>query len=125
MKDHRSDAAIEKIIRASVEITDVPDPELNSQLKAALYQREAVLQKQPATHALPLWYMPMICNLAAFSLLAVLALMIIENVYLSYFAAGICLYIGAAGILLTIVGVKRANIKEEITIRMKKRGVLS
>ena len=51
--------------------------------------------------------------------------MIIENVYLSYFAAGICLYIGAAGILLTIVGVKRANIKEEITIRMKKRGVLA
>ena len=49
----------------------------------------------------------------------------IENSYLSYFVAGICFYVGIAGILLTIVGVKRANIKEDITIRIEKRGVLA
>ena len=53
------------------------------------------------------------------------ALIVISNTYLSYFAAGICLYIGLAGVLLTIVGVKRTNMKEEITIRIEKRGALA
>ncbi len=69
--------------------------------------------------------MPMLLNLVTFVLLAVLALTVIENAYLSYFAAGICFYIALAGILITIVGVKRTNIKEDITIRIEKRGVLA
>ena len=103
----------------------VPAPELNNKLKAALYQQEAVLRKQPVMHKLSLWYLPMILNLVTFSLLSLFALIMIENMYLSYFAAGICFYVGVAGILLTVVGVKRANIKEEITIHIEKRGVLA
>ena len=125
MKDNHSNMKIEEIIRSSIKITDVPTPELNSKLKAALYQQEAVLRKQPAAHKLSLWYLPMVFNLITFSLLSLFALILIENIYLSYFVAGICFYIGAAGILLTIVGVKRANIKEDITILIKKRGVLA
>ena len=125
MRDNRSDIEIEEIIRSSMKMTDVPAPELNNKLKAALYQQEAILQKQPATHKLSLWYLPMVLNLITFSLLALFALIMIENIYLSYFAAGICFYIGAAGILLTIAGVKRGNIKEDITIRIEKRGVLA
>ena len=75
-------------------------------------------------HILSLWYLPMVLNLIMFLLLALFALMMIENIYLSYFAAGVCLYVGVAGILLTVVGVKRANIKEDITICIEKRGVL-
>nr|WP_286151698.1 hypothetical protein [Sporofaciens musculi] len=103
----------------------IPSPELNNKLKAALYQQEAVIRKQTATHTLSLWYLPMLLNLVTFSLLAVFALTIIENVYLSYFAAGICLYLCVAGILITIVGVKRTNLKEDITIRIEKRGILT
>ncbi|MCI8940831.1 MAG: hypothetical protein HFH12_12715 [Dorea sp.] len=125
MRDNRPNMEIEEAIRASMKLTDVPAPELNHKLKAALYQQEAVLQKQPATHKLSLWYLPMVLNLITFSLLALFALIMIENIYLSYFAAGICFYIGAAGILLTIVGVKRGNIKEDITIHIEKRGVLA
>lgn len=125
MKNTRSDTQIEALIRASVELTDVPAPELNHKLKTALYQQEAVLRKQPAAHALSLWFLPMILNLATFFLLAVSALTLIENVYFSYFAAGICFYGGAAGILLTAVGVKRTDIKEDLTIRIEKRGVLA
>ncbi len=125
MRDNRSDIEIEEVIKASMKITDVPDPELNNKLKAALYQQEAVLQKQPDAHTLSLWYLPMILNLITFTLLALFARIMIENVYLSYFAAGICFYIGVVGILFTIVGVKRANIKEDITIRIEKRGVLA
>ena len=58
-------------------------------------------------------------------MLAGAALIVISNTYLSYCAAGICLYIGLAGVLLTIVGVKRTNMKEEITIRIEKRGALA
>ena len=123
MRDNRSNMEIEEVIRASMEMTEVPDLELNNKLKAALYQQEAALRKQPATHKLSLWYLPMVFNLITFLLLAVLALIMIENSYLSYFVAGICFYVGIAGILLTIVGVKRANIKEDITIRIEKRGV--
>ena len=123
MKDNHSDMEMEEVIRASLRITDVPAPELNRKLKAALYQQEDALRKQPAAHKLSLWYLPMVFNLITFSLLAFLALIMIENIYLSYFAAGISFYVGVAGILLTIVGVKRANIKEDITIRIEKRGV--
>ena len=125
MRDNRYNMEIEEVIRASMEMTEVPDLELNNKLKAALYQQEAALRKQPATHKLSLWYLPMVFNLITFLLLAVLALIMIENSYLSYFVAGICFYVGIAGILLTIVGVKRANIKEDITIRIEKRGVLA
>ncbi len=124
MGDNRSDMEIEKVIRASLKMTDVPSPELNRKLKAALRRREAVLQNQPAMRKLSLWYVPMVLNLITFFLLAFLARIIIENVYLSYFVAGICLYVGAAGILLTLVGLKRANIKEKLTVRIEKRGVL-
>ncbi len=125
MRDNRPNTEIEEVIRASMKMTDVPAPELNKELKAALYQQEAVLRKQPVMHKLSLWYLPMILNLVTFSLLSLFALIMIENMYLSYFAAGICFYVGVAGILLTVVGVKRANIKEEITIHIEKRGVLA
>ena len=105
-------------------MTDVPSPELNRKLKAVLREQEAVLQKQPVMRKLSLWYVPMVLNLLTFSMLAFLARIIIENMYLSYFAAGSCLYVGAAGVLLTLVGLKRANIKEELTVRIGKRGVL-
>lgn len=124
MGDNRSDMEIEKVIRASLKMTDVPTPELNRKLKAALRRQEAVLQKQPAMRKLSLWYVPMALNLLTFSMLAFSARIIIENIYLSYFVAGSCLYAGAAGILLTLVGLKRANIKEKLTVRIVKRGVL-
>ena len=125
MRDDRLNAEIEEVIRASMKMDDVPAPELNHKLKAALYQQEAVLRREPAAHKLSLWYLPMVLNLIMFSLLALLALLMIENIYLSYFAVGLCVYVGMAGILLTLVGAKRANIKEDITIRIEKRGVLA
>lgn len=125
MRNDRSNMEIEEIIRASMKMTDVPEKELNFKLKAAVREQEALLRRESAMHKVSLWYLPMILNLIMFSLLALFALLMIENIYLSYFAAGICIYVGAAGILLTLVGVKRANIKEEITINIEKRGALA
>ena len=125
MKDNLLNEEIDEIIRASVKLTDEPAPELNCKLKAALYQQEAAMQNQPAMRTLSVWYLPMILNLAVFLMLSAASLMVINSIYLSYFAAGICLYIGLAGVLLTIAGVRRAGLKKEITIRVKKRGVLA
>lgn len=125
MSDNQTNMEIDAVIRTAMEMTDVPAPELNQKLKAVLYQQEAALQKQPAVRKVSLWYLPMVLNWITFSLLAVCALIGIENVYLSYFAAGVCFYAGVAGIVLTIAGVKRANIKEDITIRIEKGGVLT
>ena len=40
MRDNQSNIVIEEVIQASMKMTDVPDPELNQKLKAALYQQE-------------------------------------------------------------------------------------
>ena len=125
MKNDLFNTEIDEIIRASMKMADEPAPELNNKLKATLYQKEAAMRKQPSTCGFSLWYLPMILNLVTFIMLAGVALIVISNIYLSYFAAGICFYIGLAGVLLTIVGVKRTNMKEVITIRVEKRGALA
>lgn len=125
MKDNRFETEIDEIIRASLELPDEPDPELNNKLKAVLYQEEAAMRKRPALRVLSLWYIPMILNLVTFIMLAIISLMLISNTYLAYFAAGICLYIGLTGILLTVLGVKRTNIKKDIVVRVEKRGALT
>ena len=125
MKDNRFETEIDEIIRASLELPDEPDPELNNKLKAVLYQEEAAMRKKPALRVLSLWYIPMILNLVTFIMLAIISLMLISNTYLAYFAAGISLYIGLTGILLTVLGVKRTNIKKDIVVRVEKRGALT
>lgn len=123
MENKNYDLELDDLIRASVDITDKPSTELNNSLKACLYQRETVLRHQTPTRAISLWYLPMILNFITFGLLAVMALLIITNPYLSKFVAGICFYLSFAGIFITVLGVKRTTFKEEITIRVQKRGV--
>ena len=109
------------------EAAGLPEPsaQLNNALKAELYRREAVIRKAPATRSVVLWYVPMILNLITFAMLAGAALILISNVYLAFLAAGACLYLAAAGIVITVIGVKRTNIKEEITLHIQKRGALT
>ena len=75
MKNDLFNTEIDEIIRASMKLADEPDPELNNKLKATLYQKEAAMQKQPATRGFSLWYLPMILNLVTFIMLAGVALM--------------------------------------------------
>lgn len=125
MENKSYDNELNKLIRESMELKDTPSQELNQYLKTGLYQREAAIRKAADIHSIPLWFVPMILNFIIFSLFAVLALLIITNPYLASLAAGICVYIGIAGILITAVGVKRSNMKEAISVRVQKRGVIS
>lgn len=124
MENKNYDNELDELIRASIELKDTPSPELNKNLKVSLYKQEASLRKAAPTHSIPLWFVPMILNLVTFLLFAVFALMAISNPYLAKLTAGICIYIGIVGIIITVVGVKRANIKEAITVHIQKRGVL-
>lgn len=124
MEKRNYDSELDECIRMSMEIRDIPSVELNNKLRADIYSREAAMRREMPARAVSLWYLPMTLNLITFLLLAIAALLVINNPYLSALAAGICLYIGFAGVALTIVGVRRANIKEDITIHVRKRGVL-
>lgn len=123
MKNKNSDSELNELIRASMKLEDTPPTQLNNRLKASLYQRETAMQQTVPTHAIPLWFVPMILNFVTFSLFAVLALLTITNPYLSKLVAGICAYISVAGIMITTIGIKRTNMKEDIAVRVQKRGV--
>lgn len=124
MENKKMDSELDELIRSSMNMADTPSLELNSKLKAALYQQEAVMQRQTPAKAISLWYLPMILNFVTFCLLAVMSFLIIANPCLSKFVAAVCLYIGFAGFFITILGVKRTNLKEEITIIVEKRGAI-
>lgn len=124
MENKNYNNELDELIRASMELKDTPSPELNQQLKVNLYQRESAIRHNASIRSIPLWFVPMILNFIIFSLFAVFALLVIANPYLAKLTAGICAYIGAAGIVLTVVGIKRTNIKESLTIRIPKRGAL-
>lgn len=115
---------LDELIRASMELQDAPPPELNERLIASLYKQEAVMRQNAPVRSIPLWFVPMILNFVTFSLLAVLAILVIANPYLAKLTVGICAYISIAGILITAVGVKRTNMKEVMAVHVQKRGVL-
>lgn len=117
------DLKLDELIRTSMNTTDEPSLELNNSLKASLYHHESVLRRQAPARTFSLWYLPMILNFVTFILLAAAALLVIANPLLSKFIAGVCFYFSFAGIFITILGIKRTALKEELTIRIQKRGV--
>lgn len=123
MENKNHEDSLDGLIRAAMESEDKPSYALNARLKAELYQKEAAMA-ETQTRCVSLWYVPMIFNLISFSLLAVFALVTVSNPCIAWLAAGFCLYMGIAGILITLLGVKRADLKEAVTIHIQKRGVL-
>lgn len=125
MENRNYDNELDELIRVSMKVTDQPTTELNNNLKASLYKRESVLRKAVSTKVISLWYVPMILNIVIFSLFGILALLLIANPYLSLLTAAVCGYAGMAGVVITVVGVKRANMKENISIHIERRGAVT
>ena len=117
MESNDYESSLNELIRASMELEDEPSCELNIRLKAELYQKEAAMPGRQS-HSISLWYVPMILNFMTFSLFAVFALLVISNPYIAKLIAGICLYMSMAGAFITLWGVKRANLKEDVTVYM-------
>ena len=117
MKKEYDNTELDSLIRESYSRQDIPSPVLNNSLKAELYSREAEMRKTASAKKLSLWYLPMTVNLIIFLLLGAAAFVAISNPWLSFLVAAL------AGILLTVIGIRRANIKEEITVYIQKGDV--
>lgn len=120
-KDNDKDRKLEILIKESVKIEESPSVALNNQLKARLYEQEAVNRSKEGNYIISLWYMPMVLNFLMFSMFAVLALMLISNTCLAGFVAIGCGYMSVIGIVVTVLGLKRTNMKSDITLYIRKR----
>lgn len=118
----RYDTEIERIIRAAVQTDCQPSKETDETLKRKLYFREQVISREGQIKTIHVWYVPMLFNLIVFVLAGAAALLLIGDPWLSILAAGICFYFGAAGILITFIGIRRTGMKEEVAIRIGKGG---
>ena len=123
MKKQYDNTELDRLIRKSISRQDIPSPVLNNSLKVELYSREAAMRKTSPAKKLSLWYLPMTVNLIIFLLLGAAAFVTISNPWLAFLAAGICGYIALAGILLTVIGIRRTNIKDDITVYIQKGDV--
>lgn len=119
------DKQLDEFINQSMQINDTPSAELNRNLKARLYQQEAVLKQTTPRYSISLWYLPMILNLILFALFSISAILFIQNSYIAILVSIICAYIGLAGIAITVIGMKRTKMKENMSIDVQKRGVLA
>lgn len=110
------------MIRAALRIEDQPPVQLNNELKAELYERERMMRQTNPGKVVSLWYLPMVLNLIIFTMIGVVAVLLTSNLYLAVLAAAVCTYMALAGVIITVVGVKRTNLKEDIMIRIEKGG---
>lgn len=108
------------LIREALKTTEKPDVRLDNGLKAELYERERFLRQDRAGRSISLWYLPMVLNLILFLLLGAALVLLIDSLYLSVLAAAACAYMGIAGVVITLVGIKRTDLREEISIHIKK-----
>ena len=100
------------LIREALKTTDKPD--------VRLYERERFLRQGRAGRSISLWYLPMVLNLILFILLGAALVLLIDSLYLSVLAAAACAYMGIAGVVITVVGIKRTDLREEISVHIKK-----
>lgn len=102
-----------------------PPPRLTNALKAELYARENAARRGIPVRTISLWYLPMVINCIIFGLLGILSFLLISDLLLLTLAVLGCAYAAAAGIVLTVIGMKRTNMREECAIHIEKRGALT
>ena len=119
MKSERRDPKLEDAVRSALHAARAPSPEESNAVKIALYRRETEARK---ARTLSLWYLPMAGNALLFALLAAAALLGISDPLLARLLAGACVYAALAGAALTAVGVRRGNLKAELSVRMRRKG---
>ena len=108
------------LIREALKTEDKPDVRLNNGLKAELYERERFQRQSAEGKGISLWYLPMVLNLIIFILLGAALVLLINNLYLAVLAASACAYMGIAGVVITLVGIKRTDLREDISVCIKK-----
>ena len=117
------DTEFDKLLRAAVQTEDEPPVQLNNALKTELYERERLLRNRQTGRSVSVWYVPMLLNLIVFAMLGAAAALLSINPYVTALAVGACVYMGVAGVIITVIGLKRANLREDIAINVQKGGI--
>lgn len=117
MNDREFDAALS----AALEKSGSTAPELDAVLKAKLYQREEELARQGAQRRLHLWWLPMTANLIVCGVpAAIFALPIMPLA--AHLAAFALAWLAVGGVVLTLVGLKCSDLKEQLTLVLPAKG---
>ena len=117
MNDKKFDVAL----NAALLNSETPPPELDAVLKAKLYQRQEQLQGEGAQRKVHLWWLPMVANLIVCGVpAAIFALPVMPlAAHLAAFALG---WLAVGGVVLTLVGLKCSDLKEQLTLVLPARG---
>lgn len=116
------DTKFDELILEALKTRDKPAVRLNNELKAEIYERERFQRQSAEGKGISLWYLPMVLNLIIFILLGAALVLLINNLYLAVLAASACAYMGIAGVVITLVGIKRTDLREDISICIKRGG---
>ena len=111
----------DELLRAAMQTEDQPPVQLNNKLKAEIYERERFRRQGTAGRSISLWYLPMILNLIIFLMLGAVLILLINNLYLAVLGALVCAYMGLAGVVITLAGIKRTDLRENISIFINKK----
>ena len=117
------DTRFDELLRAAVRTEAEPPVQLNNALKTELYERERLLRNRQTGRSVSVWYVPMLLNLIVFAMLGAAAALLSINPYVTALAVGACVYMGVAGVIITVIGLKRANLRGNIAINLQKGGV--
>ena len=115
------DTKFDELILEALKTRDKPAVRLNNELKAEIYERERFRRQGTAGRSISLWYLPMILNLIIFLMLGAVLILLINNVYLAVLGALGCAYMGLAGVVITLAGIKRTDLRENISIFINKK----
>ena len=108
-------------LTAALQTGEEPGAELNAVLKARLYQKERELQSRPAARRLSLWWLPMTANFFVCGVPALIFALPIMPLaaHLAAFALG---WLAVGGVVMTFVGLKCSDLKEQLTLELPQKG---
>ena len=117
MTPHKNSDFDQSIRRVLHQNTPEPSSELNAQLSARLWQRQEELQK-PKQRTICLWWLPMVANLIVCGVPAVLFALPIMPLW-AHLASLALAWLAIGGVVLTFIGLKTSNFKENTTIVLR------
>ncbi len=107
---------LEQLLIRSLKTQQIPPYRLQEQVRRAI-RRHAEKPKK-----LSLWFLPMLLNSIFFLVVCMGIWAFLPYTALSRILMAFCLYFVAAGIVLTIAGLKFADLKEKTVIERKRKG---
>lgn len=123
MKEYKKEPdALDELLERALQSDAEPGIACNNLLKSQIRQKEAEKLARGRRKKISLCYLPMIGNLLLFFMTAVMAELLAVTPLISNAIVGFSVYSMLAGIILTILGVRRTNLKENLSITMVQKG---